>query len=65
MPLYDDAPPTDVPDRIDWVSDAWLVSEANVDPGVGFGVLNVAGSDGDGGNGFSTEFSGTGNDDGM
>ena len=54
MPPYDEAPPNDVPDRIDCVSEAWLVSEVNVMDGVGLGAVVLAGSEGDG-KGFSED----------
>ena len=54
MPLYDEAPPNDVPDRIDCVSEAWLVSEVKVMDGVGLGTVVFVGSEGDG-KGFSEE----------
>jgi hypothetical protein len=59
IPLNEEVPPNDVPDRIDCVSEAWLVSEANVVGGVGLGIVALVGRDGDGGNGngFSDETS--------
>jgi hypothetical protein len=62
--LYDDVPPNDVPDRIDWVSEAWLVSEENVMDGGSFGTVALVGNEGEGeiGKGFSEESSWVGND---
>ncbi len=60
--LYEDAPPNDVPERIDWVSEAWLVSEENVAEGVGRGIEAAVGKEGEGGKGFSEERSEAGND---
>ena len=56
-------PPNEVADRIDWVSEAWLASEAKVLDGVGLGITGVmeGSAAGDGGNGFS-EDSDTGRD---
>jgi hypothetical protein len=42
---------------MDWVSEAWLVSEAKVADGVGLGVVALVGKDGEGGKGCSVELS--------
>jgi hypothetical protein len=57
MPLYDDVPPNEVPDRMDCVSEAWLVSDVNVVEGVGLGIVVLVGKDGDGGMVFSVAMS--------
>jgi len=65
MPLYAEAPPTEVPDRIDWVSDVWLGSETSDDERTGFGNVATVGRDGDGGKALSDELSGRGRDAGK
>jgi hypothetical protein len=61
-PLYDEVPPNDVPDLIDWVSEAWLVSEVNVVDGGSFGIVALVGNEGERGKGFSEGISCVGND---